>query len=407
MLSMSPGALNAQAAEDYFREHYSYDDYYSQGQTCIGQWIGKGAAELGLSGDVSHDDFSALLQGIHSHDRRVLVPAAAHNGVHAAGWDSVYSAPKSVSIQALIGGDHRLIQAHQDAVQRTLQEVEKFALTHQKGGQERVVSGNVVGAAFNHLAARPTTESEYGPDPQLHTHVVLLNVTKRPDGQWRGLDPIEIYRSQSYGSAVYRSELAREVQKLGYRIEVTETNGAWELQGYTREQVMAFSQRRQDIQQAMAAAGVSGPKAAQIAALNSRQAKGQYDEAALKAEWQVRAHEYGIDVRAHYRQALRNGNQASGHNAEAGAAITFAAKHTTEREARGDRRALEAAALAHAMGKADLQGVRQAIKDSEQQRTLMRAAKPDWHQPQGSFTTPEMLALERHNVAMVQAVNAG
>ena len=75
--------------------------------------------------------------------------------------------------------------------------------------------------------------------------MVLLNVTSRPDGQWRGLDPIEIYRSQTYGSAVYRSELAREVQKFGYRIEVTGRDGAWELQGYTREQVMTFSQRRQ------------------------------------------------------------------------------------------------------------------------------------------------------------------
>ena len=130
-----------------------------------------------------------------------------------------------------------------------MREVEKFALTHQKGGQERVVSGNVVGAAFNHLAARPAGKSDHGPDPQLHTHVVLLNVTRRPDGELARLDPIEIYRSQSYGSAVYRSELAREVQKLGYRIEVTAANGAWELQGYSREQVMAFSQRRQDIQQ--------------------------------------------------------------------------------------------------------------------------------------------------------------
>jgi conjugative relaxase-like TrwC/TraI family protein len=250
MLSMSPGALNSAAAQEYFKEHYSHDDYYSQGQTCIGHWFGKGAEGLGLDGDVSQDEFSALLQGIHPHSGAVLVPAATQNGRHVAGWDSVYSAPKSVSIQALIGGDHRLIEAHSQAVQRSLQEVEKYAVAHayQQGNKERVVSANVAGASFNHLAARPVGKSDHGPDPQLHTHVVIVNVTKRPDGQWRGLDPIEIYRSQTYGSAVYRSELAREVQKLGYRIEVTAPNGAWELEGYTREQVMAFSQRRQDIQ---------------------------------------------------------------------------------------------------------------------------------------------------------------
>ena len=405
MMSMSPGALNSAAAEQYFREHYSQDDYYTQGQTCTGQWAGKGAAELGLAGDVSREHFSALLLGLHPHDGRILVPAATHNGRHAASWDSVYSAPKSVSIQALIGADHRLIQAHQDAVQRTITEVEKFAIAHgkQNGSKEHVISANIVGAAFNHLAARPAVKSDHGPDPQLHTHVVLLNVTRRPDGEWRGLDPIEIYRSQSYGSAVYRSELAREVQKLGYRIEVTAANGAWELQGYSREQVMAFSQRRQDIQQQLAAAGLNGAKAAQIAALNSRQAKGQYDEAALKQEWRERAADLGIDVQAHYRLAQARGGGQGDHNAEAAPAISFASKHTTEREAVVDRRQLEAAALQHAMGRADLDGVRQAIQQAEQARTLLRAGKPDWRQPQGSFTTAEMLALERENVAIVKA----
>jgi conjugative relaxase-like TrwC/TraI family protein len=208
MMSMSRGALSSGQAERYFEENYSTDDYYTQGQICVGQWVGKAAADLGLIGDVSRDDFSPLPQGIDPRDGTVLVAAATQNGKHAAGWDGTFSAPKSVSIQALIGGDYRLIQAHQNAVQRTIQEIEKCAIAHAKqhGNKEHVVSANVVGAAFNHLGARPTGQSDHGPDPQLHTHVVLLNVTKRPDGQWRGLDPVEIYRSQTYGSAVYRSE---------------------------------------------------------------------------------------------------------------------------------------------------------------------------------------------------------
>jgi len=402
MMSMSPGALNSGMAERYFEEHYSQDDYYTQGQTCIGQWIGKGATELGLAGDVNRNHFSALLQGVDPHSGRVLVPPHA-NGEHAAGWDSVYSAPKSVSIQALIGSDHRLIQAHENAVRRTLQEVEKYATTHQGHQRDRVVSANVVGAAFNHLAARPVGQSDHGPDPQLHTHVVLLNITKRPDGEWRGLDPIEIYRSQTYGSAVYRSELAREVQRLGYRIEVTAPNGSWELEGYSREQVMAFSQRRLDIQQQMAAVGLSGPRAAQIAALNSRQTKGQYDEAALKQEWKKRAVDLGIDTVAHVHLARSRGGELQDHNTETVSAIAFAARHTTEREAVVDRRQLEAAALQHAMGRVDLDGIRLSINQAEQTHTLIRAGKPDWRRPQGAFTTDETLALERQNVAIIKA----
>ena len=119
MMSMSPGALNSGQVERYFEEHYSTDDYYTQGQTCVGQWIGQGAEGLGLSGKVARDDFAALLQGLHPRSGAVSVPVAGHNGQHAAGWDSVFSAPKSVSLQALIGADHRLIQAHEQAVQRT------------------------------------------------------------------------------------------------------------------------------------------------------------------------------------------------------------------------------------------------------------------------------------------------
>jgi conjugative relaxase-like TrwC/TraI family protein len=135
MMSMSHGALSAAQTETYFDEHYSQDDYYTQGQTCVGRWIGKGAADLGLTGDVSRDDFSALLQGIHPHSGAVLIPTATHNGEHRAGWDSVFSAPKSVSIQALVGGDSRLIQAHVRAVERSLVEVEAYAVTRQHGGE--------------------------------------------------------------------------------------------------------------------------------------------------------------------------------------------------------------------------------------------------------------------------------
>ena len=402
-MSMSPGALNSTAAEQYFQEHYSQDDYYTQGQTCIGKWVGQGAAGLGLIGDVSRDDFSALLQGIHPRSGAVLVPAAGHNGQHAAGWDSVFSAPKSISIQALIGGDSRLVQAHVRAVGRTLREVEAYAIAHQRGGRERVVSANIVGAAFNHLAARPASKTDHGPDPQLHTHVVLLNLTRRPDGQWRGLDPIEIYRSQTIGSAIYRSELAREVQALGYKVQVTAANGSWELEGYSREQVMAFSQRRQDIEERMAAAGLSGPKAAQIAALNSRQAKTTYDETVLKAEWKDRAIAEGIDAQAHFHNALARGHQHHRKDSDAQAALAFARIHTTEREAVIDRRALEATALQHAMGHADLDGIRREIAADERRHILIRAGKPDWQQPQGAFTTAEMLALERQNLSMLQA----
>jgi conjugative relaxase-like TrwC/TraI family protein len=178
--------------------------------------------------------------------------------------------------------------------------------------------------------------------------VVIANMTLRPDGAWRGLDPVEIYRSQSFATAVFRSELAREAQRYGFAIEVTGADGRWELQGYTREQVMAFSRRRQDIEEALARRELSGAAAAQNIAHQSRLSKDHRGEDELRAEWRVRAREYGINFERKH-SAIEPASRV-----ELESAVRFALAHPTEREAVIDRRALEAAALQHAMGRADL-----------------------------------------------------
>ncbi len=153
MMALKHGSLNAAQAESSYEEIYTVDDYYSEQQRVVGRWIGKGATALGLAGEVAHEDFSALLQGIDPHSGAVLVQKASGYGEHAAGWDGVFNAPKSVSIQALIGEDHRLLQAHQLAVERAVAEVEKYAMARAHGGREFVNTANIVGAAFTHVAA--------------------------------------------------------------------------------------------------------------------------------------------------------------------------------------------------------------------------------------------------------------
>jgi hypothetical protein len=225
--------------------------------------------------------------------------------------------------------------------------------------------------------------------------VVIANMTLRPDGAWRGLDPVEIYRSQSFATAVYRSELAREAQSLGFAIEVTGADGRWELQGYTREQVMAFSRRRQDIEHALARRGLSGAAAAQNIAHQSRLSKDRRGEDELRAEWRVRAREYGINFQRQHL-AVEPASRVEVENA-----VRFALAHTTEREAVIDRRALEAAALQHAMGRADLNEIRDENRRSLQRGQLLPVSTS---QPaaQTSFTTPEMIALERDNLDLMR-----
>src|SRR5216683_2723879 len=223
MLVMSRGALSAGQAETYYEEKYSQDDYYTEEHRVVGHWFGHGADALGLSGEVAPEDFRAILRGQRPGSAEVLVRNANGRTERRAGWDATFNAPKSVSIQALVGDDPNLADAHGRAVSRALQELEQYALSRRNGGSEWVSTNNIVAARFDHIAARPShgANDGYGADPHLHTHVVIANVTLRPDGAWRGLDPVEIYRSQSFATAVYRSELAREAHKLGYAIEIT------------------------------------------------------------------------------------------------------------------------------------------------------------------------------------------
>ena len=397
MLVMSKGALSAAQAETYYEEKYVHDDYYSEEQRVVGQWFGRGAKALGLSGEVASDDFRAVLRGQRPSTSEVLVHNANGRSERRAGWDATFNAPKSVSIQALVGGDTQLAEAHQRAVSRALVELEQYALSRRSGGSEWVSTRNVVAARFDHVVARPSqgTNDGYGPDPHLHTHVVIANITLRPDGVWRGLDPVEIYRSQSFATAVYRSELAREAQSFGYAIEVTGADSRWELQGYTREQVMAFSRRRQDIEEALARRGLKGAAAAQNIAHQSRLSKDHRGESELGAEWRVRAREYGINFQRQ-RSAIEPASRVEAENA-----VRFALAHTTEREAVIDRRALEATALQHAMGSADLDKIRDENRRRQERGQLLAvsASGPAAHV---FFTTPEMIALERDNLDLMQ-----
>ncbi len=404
MLVMSRGALSAKQAETYYEEKYSRDDYYTEQCRVIGQWFGEGAAALGLRGEVASEDFRAVLHGLRPSTSEVIVRTANGRSERRAGWDATFNAPKSVSIQALAGDDARLAEAHRAAVTRALAELERCALSRQRGGSEWVVTENIVAARFDHIAARPAVGATdgYGPDPHLHTHVVIANMTRRPDAQWRGLDPVEIYRSQGFATAIYRSELARKVQDLGYRIDVTGADGRWEIEGYTREQVMAFSRRRQDIEEEMERRGLNGAAAAQNVAHQSRLSKDVRNEDQLRTEWQARARHYGIGIERVADEAHRRGPLAFEQQESVTDALRFSIAHNTEREAVIDRRALETIALQHAMGEADLDRVRDESARIERSGRLIRAGVSVFSH-QGAYTTPEMVALERDNLDLMLA----
>ncbi|HEX8988229.1 MAG TPA: MobF family relaxase [Rhodocyclaceae bacterium] len=366
---------NSAAAGSYYVEA---DDYYVKDRS-PSAWMGDGARRLGLSGEVEGQAFRDLLDGKMPDGSQI------HNAAEGrrAGLDLTFSSPKSVSMQTLIGGDTRLVEAHEAAVARALDYAEGLAAYRvTEHGTTRIEgSGNLLVASFRHDLSREA-------DPQLHTHAVAINATQRPDGEWRALEAGELLRQKMLMGALYRAELALEVQKLGYEVRQTHVDGRFELAHFDDKQIEAFSTRSQAIETALAKAGKTREDATarekEIATLATRNAKGAVDRAALREAWQEKSRALGID----FTPALAPTTLAMDARAEAArAAVAFAVIHATERQAVVRETELIRAALERGTGDTDLAAIRAEIERQSRSGALIREGL--------HYTTPEAQARER------------
>lgn len=164
---------------------------------------------------------------------------------HRAGWDATFSATKSVSLTALVGGDDRVREAHREAVSVALNELERYTQARIGGNHPAETTGQFVAAKFEHDTARPV--DGYAA-PQLHTHAVVFNMTERENGVMRALQPQALFDSQRFATAVYQSHLTYQLRSLGYEIEPGKS-GAPEVKGYSQEYLDASSPRRHQIEE--------------------------------------------------------------------------------------------------------------------------------------------------------------
>ena len=286
--------------------YYERDGYYLKNDPEHRQasfWHGEAAQALGLRAHVHPSRFEAVLSGyVPGTDLRLgRMREGQHE--HRPGWDITLSAPKSVSLEALVMGDRRVIRAHDEAVRATLDFVEAELL--QTRGWDpatrrrpRVSANGMVVAGFRHLASRDQ-------DPQLHTHCVLANMTRTASGEWRSVEPTKIRRSQKLIGAYYRNELARRLQALGMAVapRMVGPVPGFELAGYERSFIDAFSGRRRAILEYLEQKELPyTAENTQMAALHTRRRKEDRTLADLVPEWRARAQALGL-VRE--RMALR------------------------------------------------------------------------------------------------------
>lgn len=287
---------SAKSAAHYYSDK---DNYYLLGNL-DSRWEGKGAEELGLQGSVDSKVLTEILLG-RLPDGSSLSRKVEGKEIHRAGYDLTFSAPKSVSIMALVGGDRRLIEAHNKAVSVALKEVQDLASARitRDGVTKIELTGNVIGAIFNHDTSRDL-------DPQLHSHVLIANATKTHNG-WRALASDTknrggfseaVLANQIVLGNIYRQTLRRSVQAMGYETQESGKNGLWELVGVPTE---PFSQRSQVINDAVAKD--ASLKSRDIAALDTRKSKKVVDPAQLLAEWQSRLITHKFDANTYRKSA--------------------------------------------------------------------------------------------------------
>ncbi|EIX0846994.1 conjugative transfer relaxase/helicase TraI [Escherichia coli] len=295
--------------------YYSHEDNYYASGSLDSRWMGEGAEKLGLKGEVASADMDAVRQGKlpDGSDLSRMV-----NGVnkHRSGYDLTFSAPKSVSVMALVGEDRRFIEAHNRAVAVVMQEVEKLvsARITEEGKTETVLTGNMVAALYNHDTSRDL-------DPQLHTHALVFNATFA-DEKWRSLASDtrmktgfseNLYATKIALGNLYRSALREDVESMGFETVAAGKNGLWELKDVP---VDVFSSRSQTIREA--AGPDASAKSRDVAALDTRQAKAWADPELLKADWRRRLTEEKFDIDNYISQAQTRlevpGPVAGGHS---------------------------------------------------------------------------------------------
>ena len=379
-------------AESYFDEHLSQNDYYAAGEIRPGQWIGEGAERLGLKSEVTREQFHALCENQNPETGERLTQRQLKEGQRRVFYDFTCSAPKSVSVLAVTLADERLVTAHEEATRIAFRELEAFAATRvrKQGNQKDRITGNLAAAAFTHTSSRAL-------DSQLHTHFTVFNATfDNSERSWKALQAGGMYDAIRYGTAVYRNELAKRVQQIGYRIQPSKHG--FQIEGVSDEVLKRFSKRAEQ-------------RDAVVQELEQKLGRKLSNNAISLAVHQSRAEKIkGIstaEVRERQLAQLSLDEQQSLQNLCSSVqpvrpvrvfepenqALNHAVAHVFERKSVVQEHELLNVALSQRLGEVDLPTLKTAVKYS-----------PDLVKTERGLSTRQILATE---LDLIQTVNAG
>ncbi len=390
---------NGAKAADYYSDVEKAAEYYG-GERIPSAWTGKGSAIAGLSGRVNRDDLTAILSGkiTDSSGERQLGRIKADGAEHRAGYDFTISAPKSVSVEALVHGNKAVLEAHRDATAAALRYLETYAET--RVARETVRTSNLAIATYEHVSSRAG-------DPQLHTHALVANVTYHK-GKAYSLESKSLFQRYRTADAIYHQELSRHLKRAGLDVR-HDRDGRVELAGYTRSDLKDFSTRSAEIEAALAARGLTRETASatsrETAALDTRSTKTLPETRSAHLErWTAQAEALGLKPAARDPAIAREARRADGWTAAeiAGAAVQKAAAHLTSTEAVFREKDLHMQAARFSAGRCDWADIEHALTDAEAKGELIREPGPTAAAER--LTTRAMVESERR---MADALERG
>lgn len=406
---LSIGAVrSSMAAASYFAK----DNYYSHHEEGPSQWFGSAADQLGLAGEVNAQRFKELLEG---RINEAIQLGRGGGQQHLHGWDLTFSAPKSVSLAALVGGDERLIAAHDSAVKETLAWLQEHALvtrTRSNGEIVEQATGHMLAAVFRHDLSRAA-------EPQLHSHAVVMNATVTDSNKWQSVHSIRLYVNAKEAGQRYQQSLAMRAAELAYAI-VPNRNGTFELDGVPREVALMFSSRAKAVERRLAEQGLTRATATleqrEDAALRTRSTKPAIDRIAQRTQDRIAARDAGLDLERfvnqarqrtteldHTRQTTRDREMAV---EPAVRVVREAALTLSERDAAFTGRALAQRARFMSLGLARPHQIDRAIAYLAERGELVerqvRAIDPAEKRPtlQPGWTTAALIQTERRMLSL-------
>ncbi len=401
MITVSP-VRSAAHASAYFVEHV--DDYYlSKGDGDAAEWFGDLAHDLGLSGGVHPAEFNDLLNGVITDDARLGVPedmqGQSKRLSRRPGYDITFSAPKSISIAAVVVGNNNVMLAHREAVSVALDYLQKQTVTRVRidGVVQKVKTSRLVSALFHHQTSRDL-------DPQVHTHCVVFNVTNsRGSTRLRALESRAFYRQQKAAEAVYQSALGARLRSMGLEVcvEGDAKSPHVELRGVPQAARALFSKRRQSIVAALKAKGIDACDATaqqkQLANLKTRKAKIEIDANDLARTWRAELHNASLDIVL--KEAPRPA-PVVGMEYHKVANVDLAIDSLFERDAR----VLEKDLVRRSCNEAMKFGVHPeaVLREIRNREVSGQLLKREW-KGQEAWTTPDAVSIERHVLALEAA----